>query len=151
MDLRRQGLPDRRTVDYWVGENKAERQPQSRTHVSHNKATGHEKRLAVRFSLSPLLPLNPRTHTPMTQQYLVENFRYSLDTEGYIYATQILQSEAVASAYRVWRRNWKGRGKEYSAGVLVWQVSPPPLEFIHGCNMFDISNAPISSSTIVGQ
>jgi len=83
----------------------------------------------------------------MTQQYLVENLRYSLDTEGYIYATQLLQSEAVASAYRVWRRNWKGRGKEYSAGVLVWQVSPPPSEFI----MFDISNAPISSLTIVGQ
>lgn len=33
-----------------------------------------------------------------------------------------MQSEAVASAYRIWRRNWKGKGKEYSAGVLVWQV-----------------------------
>lgn len=43
--------------------------------------------------------------------------------DGYIYATQLLQSEAVASAYRVWRRNWKGRGKEYTAGLLVWQVS----------------------------
>lgn len=52
----------------------------------------------------------------------MENFRYSNDMDGYIYATQLMQSEAVASAYRVWRRNWKGHGKEYSAGVLVWQV-----------------------------
>lgn len=50
--------------------------------------------------------------------------------DGYIYATQLLQSEAVASAYRVWRRNWKGLGKEYSAGVLVWQVNCIGLQLV---------------------
>ena len=34
-----------------------------------------------------------------------------------------MQAETLASAYRLWRRNWKGRGKEYTAGALVWQVS----------------------------
>ncbi|KAF8320927.1 glycoside hydrolase [Clavulina sp. PMI_390] len=97
-----QAFPDRRTVDHWLGGNTAERSPQSRTSVSHNKSTGHEKRLA---------------------QYLIDNFPYSMDMDGYIYATQLLQSEAVSSAYRVWRRNWKGRGKEYNAGVLVWQLN----------------------------
>ena len=33
-----------------------------------------------------------------------------------------MQAETLASAYRLWRRNWKGRGKEYTAGALVWQV-----------------------------
>ena len=34
-----------------------------------------------------------------------------------------MQAETLAFAYRLWRRNWKGRGKEYTAGALVWQVS----------------------------
>ena len=42
---------------------------------------------------------------------------------SYVYYTQIMQAETLASAYRLWRRNWKGRGKEYTAGALVWQVS----------------------------
>ena len=49
---------------------------------------------------------------------LLSNNHYS-----YIYTTQIMQAEALASAYRLWRRNWKGRNREYTAGALVWQVS----------------------------
>ena len=41
-----------------------------------------------------------------------------------------MQAETLASAYRLWRRNWKGRGKEYTAGALVWQVRASPA-FIH--------------------
>lgn len=43
----REGFPDRRTVDYWVGDDKAERHPQSRTMNNHNKADGFERRLEV--------------------------------------------------------------------------------------------------------
>ena len=43
---------------------------------------------------------------------------------SYVYYTQIMQAETLASAYRLWRRNWKGRGREYTAGALVWQVRP---------------------------
>ena len=39
-----------------------------------------------------------------------------------MYYTQIMQAETLASAYRLWRRNWKGKGREYTAGALVWQV-----------------------------
>ena len=41
---------------------------------------------------------------------------------SYVYYTQVMQAETLASAYRLWRRNWAGKGKEYTAGALVWQV-----------------------------
>lgn len=70
----------------------------------------------------------------------MENFKHTFDTDryifhttkrkshssylhnSYVYYTQIMQAETLASAYRLWRRNWKGRGREYTAGALVWQV-----------------------------
>lgn len=41
---------------------------------------------------------------------------------SYVYYTQIMQAETLAAAYRLWRRNWAGKGREYTAGALVWQV-----------------------------
>ncbi len=96
---------------------------------------------------------------PGSQLYLMENFRHAFDMErcvgphsaiaqspfrehgrlltlalycSYVYYTQIMQAETLAAAYRLWRRNWKGRGREYTAGALVWQVRsysvhPPPV------------------------
>ncbi|KAF8639454.1 hypothetical protein AX16_010309 [Volvariella volvacea WC 439] len=97
-----QGFPNIRTVDYWLSGNKAERYPQSRTNCNHNKADGFERRLEL---------------------YLVENFRHSFEMESYVYYTQVMQAETLASAYRLWRRNWRGHGKEYTAGALVWQIN----------------------------
>ncbi|KAF9058147.1 glycoside hydrolase family 2 protein [Panaeolus papilionaceus] len=97
-----QGYPNIRTVDYWIGGNAAERFPQSRSNTNHNKADGFERRLEL---------------------YLVENFKHSFEIESYVYYTQIMQAETLASAYRLWRRNWKGRGREYTAGALVWQIN----------------------------
>lgn len=69
----------------------------------HNKAVGHERRLAP---------------------YLVENIRYSFSPlEQYVYSTQLMQAECLSTAYRVWRREWKGPGKEYVSGALVWQAN----------------------------
>ncbi|KAJ3922775.1 glycoside hydrolase family 2 protein [Lentinula edodes] len=97
-----EGYPNIRTVDYWLGGETKERFPQSRINNSHNKADGFERRLEL---------------------YLVENFKHSFEMESYVYATQIMQAECLASAYRLWRRNWAGRGKEYTAGALVWQLN----------------------------
>ncbi|KAF8307944.1 glycoside hydrolase family 2 protein [Clavulina sp. PMI_390] len=97
-----QGYPDRRTIDYWTGGEKLERYPQSRTSSSHNKADGFERRLEL---------------------YLMENFKHAFDMDSYIYYTQVMQAETLASAYRLWRRNWKGPGREYTAGALVWQIN----------------------------
>lgn len=85
------------------GEKDVDRYPQSSTVEFHNKASGHERRLAL---------------------YLAENIRYTLDPfEQYIYCTQLVQAEAVGTAYRLWKRQWKGPGQEYCAGVLVWQMN----------------------------
>ncbi|KAF9075879.1 glycoside hydrolase family 2 protein [Rhodocollybia butyracea] len=97
-----EGYPNMRTVDYWLGGETKERFPQSRTNNSHNKADGFERRLEL---------------------YLVENFKHSFEMERYAYATQIMQAECLASAYRLWRRNWAGKGKEYTAGALVWYLN----------------------------
>lgn len=43
--------------------------------------------------------------------------------DSYVYYTQIMQAEALATAYRLWRRNWCGKGREYTAGALVWQMN----------------------------
>jgi len=51
---------------------------------------------------------------------------------SYAYYTQLMQAEALSSAYRLWRRNWKGKGREYTSGALVWQVRDDE-------NPFDIS------------
>jgi len=48
--------------------------------------------------------------------------KYSYRVPSYVYYTQIMQAETLASAYRLWRRNWRGRGREHTAGALVWQV-----------------------------
>ncbi|KZT29317.1 glycoside hydrolase family 2 protein [Neolentinus lepideus HHB14362 ss-1] len=97
-----EAYPNIRTVDYWLGGNVAERFPQSRTMNNHNKADGFERRLEL---------------------YLVENFKHAFDMDSYVYYTQVMQAETLASAYRLWRRNWRGKGREYTAGALVWQIN----------------------------
>ena len=69
----------------------------------HNKAAGHDRRLAI---------------------YLSENIRFRFEPfEYYIYCTQLMQSECVGTAYRLWKRQWQGPGKQYCAGALVWQTN----------------------------
>ncbi|KXN83668.1 putative beta-mannosidase B [Leucoagaricus sp. SymC.cos] len=97
-----EGYPNIRTVDYWLGGDNSERYPQSRVCNNHNKADGFERRLEL---------------------YLMENFKHAFDMESYVYYTQIMQAETLASAYRLWRRNWRGPGREYTAGALVWQIN----------------------------
>lgn len=97
-----EGFPDIRTVDYWLDGNTAERFPQSRTVCAHNKADGFERRLEL---------------------YLMENFRHAFDMESYVYYTQVMQAEVLSAAYRLWRREWRGKGREYTAGALVWQIN----------------------------
>ncbi|KAF4124976.1 beta-mannosidase [Geosmithia morbida] len=100
-----EAFPDIRTVDQFLpkGRDDPDRYAQSSTVDFHNKAAGHERRLAL---------------------YLAENIRYSPDPfEYYIYCTQLIQGECLASAYRLWKRQWKGPRKEYCAGALVWQTN----------------------------
>jgi hypothetical protein len=42
-----------------------------------------------------------------------------------------MQAECLGAAYRLWRRNWKGRGREYTAGALVWQINDWFVTFLY--------------------
>lgn len=100
-----EAFPSVKTIDAYLplGKNDPDRYPQSSTVDFHNKAEGHERRIAL---------------------YLVENMRYAPDPlEQFVYCTQLMQAECLASAYRLWKRQWKGPGREYCAGALVWQIN----------------------------
>jgi beta-mannosidase len=98
-----QGLPSIHTIDYLLDGNDEDRYPQSETIEHHNKADSWERRLGL---------------------YTMENIKVpSLDMQDWVYATQLLQAECLGQAYSVWRRDWKGPGREYAAGALVWQIN----------------------------
>lgn len=100
-----EAFPNIKTIDSYLPEGKkdVDRYPQSSTVDFHNKALGHERRIAL---------------------YLVENMQYKFEPfEQFVYCTQLMQAECLASAYRLWKRQWKGPGREYCAGALVWQIN----------------------------
>jgi beta-mannosidase len=100
-----EAFPSVKTIDAFLplGKDDPDRYPQSSTIDFHNKADGHERRIAL---------------------YLVENMRYGPDPlEQFVYSTQLMQAECLASAYRLWKRQWKGPGREYCGGALVWQIN----------------------------
>ncbi|KAL8939997.1 MAG: hypothetical protein Q9216_003049 [Gyalolechia sp. 2 TL-2023] len=100
-----EAFPSVKTIDSYLlnGREDAERHAQASTVDFHNKALGGEGRLAT---------------------YLVQNIPYSHSPfEYYIYCTQIMQSECLATAFRLWKREWKGPGQEHCGGALVWQIN----------------------------
>lgn len=94
-------FPSARSIRRFVT-NPAQRYPQSAVLNLHNKADGAERRLAL---------------------YVLENLRVdSMDLDSWIYATQLVQAECMSFAIRSCRRQWKGPGREYCGGQLVWQA-----------------------------
>lgn len=74
--------------------------PQSHVLDFHNKADGHERRIAT---------------------YLVENVRNNPELKAYIHLTQLIQCEALMFGYRGWRRQWGDDRR--CGGALVWQLN----------------------------
>ncbi|KAI0738846.1 glycoside hydrolase [Daedaleopsis nitida] len=95
-------FPDIKTVDYWLDGNTKDRWAQSKLMTQHDRAGSHERRFAIVMN---------------------ENFKLTSDLETHVYNSQLMQAEAVGLAYRAWRREWRGKGKQYTAGVLVWQLN----------------------------
>ncbi|KAJ7166082.1 glycoside hydrolase [Mycena filopes] len=95
--------PEMKTIEYWMdGAGAEERHAQSALMAQHCRAGSFERRLAILMN---------------------EGFRVTEDLETYVYNTRLMAAEAVGYAYQVWRRKWGGRGKEYTSGVLVWQLN----------------------------
>ena len=100
-----EAYPSIATIDAYLpkGRSDVDRYPQSSTVEFHNKATGNERRLAL---------------------YLAENIPFVMEPfEQYIYCTQLMQAECLSSAYKLWKRQWKGPSQEYCSGALVWQIN----------------------------
>jgi beta-mannosidase len=55
--------------------------------------------------------------------YLTDLVPMPSDLEGYVYGTQLNQSEALGFAYRIWRRQFGARGHQAVGGALVWQIN----------------------------
>ncbi|EED20185.1 beta-mannosidase, putative [Talaromyces stipitatus ATCC 10500] len=94
-----EAFPHMSTIEYFV-ENEADKFPQSHVLDFHNKADGHERRLAT---------------------YLVENVRTATDLETYIYLTQVIQAETMMFGYTGWRRQWGD--ERHCGGALLWQLN----------------------------
>ena len=95
-----EAFPHIDTIKYYVTDPT---QLYSQSHMIdfHNKADGHERRLAT---------------------YLIENFRQtSTDLESYIHLTQLSQADCLMYGYRGWRKQW-GQ-KRFCGGALVWQLN----------------------------
>lgn len=100
-----EAFPCIETVDSYLPQGRldVDRYPQSSTVDFHNKAAGQEGKLAL---------------------YQAENIRITMEPfEQYIYCTQLMQSECVSNAYKLWKRQWKGPRREYCSGALVWQAN----------------------------
>ncbi|KAJ5144566.1 Glycoside hydrolase family 2 immunoglobulin-like beta-sandwich [Penicillium atrosanguineum] len=94
-----EAFPHLSTIEHFV-ENPADMFPQSQVMDFHNKADGHERRLAT---------------------YMVENLRTATDLETYIYLTQVVQAETMMFGYRGWRRQWGD--ERHCGGALLWQLN----------------------------
>ncbi len=57
------------------------------------------------------------------QAYLSDTQPVPADLPGFVYATQLVQSEALDCAFRIWRRRWGQPGQRAVGGALVWQLN----------------------------
>ena len=94
-----EAFPHLDTIKYYVTDE-TQLYPQSHMIDFHNKADGHERRIAT---------------------YLVENFRTVTDLPGFIHLSQLVQSEALMFGYRGWRKRWGQQ--RFCGGALVWQLN----------------------------
>ncbi|KAL4974102.1 glycoside hydrolase superfamily [Aspergillus desertorum] len=94
-----EAFPHMATIDHFVT-SEADKYPQSHVLDFHNKADGHERRIAT---------------------YLVENLRTATELETYVYLTQVVQAETMMFGYRGWRRQWGD--ERHCGGALLWQLN----------------------------
>ena len=94
-----EAFPHLATIKSFVEEPK-DLYPQSHVMDFHNKADGHERRIAT---------------------YVVENVRTCTSLEEFIHLTQLIQCEALMFGYRGWRKQW-GEDR-HCGGALVWQLN----------------------------
>jgi len=93
-----ESLPSLSTIRKFIT-SPSELYPSSATLDFHNKAVGHSRRLMA---------------------YITENFRLPASLPELVHTSQIMQADAIAWAYKSWRRQW---GTRQCGGVLLWQLN----------------------------
>lgn len=55
------------------------------------------------------------------EQYAISliSIKVLIRVYSYAYLTQLMQSEGISLAYSLWRREWKGPGKEYVSDIGI--------------------------------
>ncbi|KAJ3123964.1 hypothetical protein HK100_011427 [Physocladia obscura] len=101
-----EGYPVVETVKAFFepGTPAAEIHPFSAVVDHHNKADGAARRIGL---------------------YMAENLRFGTNLEEFVYASQLIQSEALSAAtsYGQWRREWGSDEDRRVGGALVWQLN----------------------------
>ena len=100
-----QGWPERQTLSKMTASTADSLRPDSAAIEFHNKAQGGVSRLAGYVASN------------------LGNLASTTDLDAYIYATQLIQAEAMSYAYGGWRRRWGKAGERYTGGALVWQLN----------------------------
>ena len=119
-----EAAPDIRTVDYLLDGDSSESFPQSRTMDAHNKGKLESLFLLDETITDPSSVRLAGGHARRLASYIAENIRSEDTLEGYIYATQFVQAEALSTAFSSWRRLFKGGvERAYCSGALVWQLN----------------------------
>ncbi|KXN85061.1 putative beta-mannosidase B [Leucoagaricus sp. SymC.cos] len=96
-------FPSTHTIRHWMGDaEKGQWYAQSPLIAQHVRAGSFDRRFAIVMN---------------------ENFRVAEDLETHAFRTQVMQAEGVGFAYRSWKQGWAGERKEYTGGVLVWQLN----------------------------
>jgi hypothetical protein len=63
-------------------------------------------------------------HERRLVSYVAENFRLRYDLEDFTHLTQVMQADAISTAYKCWRREWGSRGQTvwWGAGIATQRL-----------------------------
>ena len=105
------------TISYWMqGAPQSQWYTQSQLMAQHTKAGSFERRFAIVMNENFRLTSDFETYVPFS--YSLQRHRLKI-LDSHVYNTQLMQSEAVSFAYRSWRREWRGKGREYVRPVII--------------------------------
>ena len=131
-------MPSMSTISYWMqGTPESQWYTQSQIMAQHTKAGSFERRFAIVMNENFRLTSDFETYVPF---HVLYKDRLKI-LDSHVYNTQLMQSEAVSFAYRSWRREWRGKGREYVRLVItpllqasdrMWTTSSRMREFWFG-------------------
>lgn len=109
-------MPSLETIKYWMQGITDERQwyAQSQAMAQHTKAGAFERRFAIVMNENFRLTEDLETYVLcFSCGIFLSNCYVFLGVFRHVFNTQLMQSEALGHAYRSWKREWRGPGKQF--------------------------------------